>query len=129
MRRCPSQGLSNRPLPSGSRPRKLQTFNIFHGEFRKAYGATLAIAAQKLGPYFISASDEQSCIASVDTDRDSDASPNTPQRKRRHFREGVGQRGMRERVKELGGSFRVASGTLVGTSIIARIPLKQVLSA
>jgi hypothetical protein len=121
----------------------LQTFNIFHGEFRKAdvlsigavegvdeaYGATLAIAAQKPGPYFISASDEQSCIASVDTDRDSDASPNTPQRKRRHFREGVGQRGMRERVKELGGSFRVASGTLVGTSIIARIPLKQVLSA
>jgi hypothetical protein len=122
----------------------LQTFNIFHGEFRKAdalsigavegvdeaYGALLAIAAQKPGPYFIFASDEQSCIASVDTsDRDSDASPDAPRRKRRHFREGIGLRGMRERVKELGGSFRVASGTLVGTSIIARIPLQQVLPA
>jgi two-component system, NarL family, sensor kinase len=36
--------------------------------------------------------------------------------------EGVALRGMRERVKELGGNFRVESGTFVGTSISACIP-------
>jgi signal transduction histidine kinase len=40
------------------------------------------------------------------------------------FCEGVGLRGMRERMKELDGTFRVQSGTLVGTAITAAIPLK-----
>jgi signal transduction histidine kinase len=39
-----------------------------------------------------------------------------------NFYEGIGLRGMRERVKELGGTFRVESGTFVGTSISACIP-------
>jgi len=42
-------------------------------------------------------------------------------------REGVGVRGMRERVHELGGTFHVESGDEAGTSIIACLPLKPVL--
>jgi len=40
------------------------------------------------------------------------------------LREGVGMRGMRERVHELGGTLRVESGEQAGTSIIAWIPVK-----
>jgi signal transduction histidine kinase len=40
------------------------------------------------------------------------------------FCEGVGLRGMRERVKELGGNLSVWSGAFVGTSTTAAIPLK-----
>jgi len=42
-----------------------------------------------------------------------------------HAREGVGIRGMRERVRELGGTLVVESGENLGTSVIATIPLNQ----
>ena len=41
------------------------------------------------------------------------------------FRDGIGLHGMRERVHELGGEFRVESGNQAGSSIIVRIPLSQ----
>ena len=40
-------------------------------------------------------------------------------------REGVGIRGMRERVRELGGTLLVESGENLGSSVIATIPLNQ----
>ena len=40
-------------------------------------------------------------------------------------REGVGMRGMRERLKELGGTLYVESGENRGSSVIATIPLNQ----
>jgi signal transduction histidine kinase len=39
------------------------------------------------------------------------------------FREGVGIRGMRERINELGGTLRVESSKQAGTSVVVRIPL------
>lgn len=41
------------------------------------------------------------------------------------FCEGVGLRGMRERLNELGGTLRVESGVHAGTSVVAKIPLKS----
>ena len=40
-------------------------------------------------------------------------------------REGVGIRGMRARVRELGGTFELLSGPSLGSSVLAAIPLNR----